>query len=657
MIVWLASYPRSGNTLTRTLLHQVFGLETYSEYNDLYDLGSRPDVAASVGHRTYEGRWQDVCADLAADADLHIVKTHGPPQDTRPAIYVVRDARAAIVSQRHFFHNRPLAPTPYTMRQLVDGAAIGGDWSTHLDAWSPLQRPRTLLLRYEDLVAAPERVIALLAGFLDREPQGAWQNPFERQRTLLPSFFRCGSDAANLAEWTDSDLAHFWERHGRWMQALGYGTDATPPATRPPAVGDEPRWENGRLALGPEARPGITMDGVFPCEIHQGAPCRWSTDRMRLTLALPAGSSPAALEIALWGYGPETSPVTIRANGATVFEGPRSALVAARLPLTDMPPRADRLDLEIDTVPFSTEQDSRALGLCIRDLALTCAEAPEKPTGTEDRPQSAAMANPPAGLDDLPAFILVSSYPRSGNNWVCHLIEFTSKLSAGKRAEDHVKTRLFDVDHLLYTGELETINSCSAKIAVLKTHFIPEKFSEIFPNLAKKIILHVNIIRSPLNVIPSLFNFLDSHSAVMTEKELDDPSDRKASFQTFKDEFIRNGGYFPFVEAGYGTWEDNVSNWSRQGNFTAPTLSVRYKDLVEDPKLCLSAINETGSLGWTRSSIDEAVAVVTKDHMKAIYGDRFILRGHDGYYEDYLSEQEIASANTRFGRAMTRFGL
>ena len=34
MIVWLASYPRSGNTFLRLVLHRLFGVPTYSVYED-----------------------------------------------------------------------------------------------------------------------------------------------------------------------------------------------------------------------------------------------------------------------------------------------------------------------------------------------------------------------------------------------------------------------------------------------------------------------------------------------------------------------------------------------------------------------------------------------------------------------------------------------
>jgi hypothetical protein len=42
--------------------------------------------------------------------------------------------------------------------------------------------------------------------------------------SLVPKFFRAGSDAANIAELGDSE-ALFWQRHRFVMDDLGYGTN------------------------------------------------------------------------------------------------------------------------------------------------------------------------------------------------------------------------------------------------------------------------------------------------------------------------------------------------------------------------------------------------------------------------------------------------
>jgi hypothetical protein len=53
MIVWLASYPRSGNTFVRTLLHSAFGLESYSLHCDEGDFppGHPVTPPAAIGPR------------------------------------------------------------------------------------------------------------------------------------------------------------------------------------------------------------------------------------------------------------------------------------------------------------------------------------------------------------------------------------------------------------------------------------------------------------------------------------------------------------------------------------------------------------------------------------------------------------------------------
>lgn len=237
MIVWLASYPRSGNTMTRTLLSRVFDIQTYSEYNDRYDIGSKLEIAESVGHVEYEGTWQDFYQMARESPELFVVKTHGLPRDNQPAIYVVRDGRAAIVSQMTY--DRTLFNIDRGYKDLINGKMIGGPWSDHIAGWNPLERERTLFLRFEDLIQRPDHVIRLLSQFLGRAPLHEWNNPLAQQRQLLPGFFNHGQDARNMEKWPPDDLSYFWERHGDWMERLGYGM-STPtfpfdlPLPRPP---------------------------------------------------------------------------------------------------------------------------------------------------------------------------------------------------------------------------------------------------------------------------------------------------------------------------------------------------------------------------------------------------------------------------------------
>lgn len=221
MIVWLASYPRSGNTLIRQILRHVFECESYSQYNDPLDIGSRPDVAAAVGHRSYVGTWQSFLAEARSSSRLHLVKTHHAPQDDAPAIYLVRDGRSAAVSFFHLLRDLR-GREDLTLEQVIEGRTRFGSWGGHLDAWQPHDRPLTLIVHFEDMITRPQDAIQVIADFLGRRPVAPWRNDLPRLQGLFPGFFREGSDSANLAAIDDGSRALFAALYGHWLRRFGY---------------------------------------------------------------------------------------------------------------------------------------------------------------------------------------------------------------------------------------------------------------------------------------------------------------------------------------------------------------------------------------------------------------------------------------------------
>lgn len=188
-VVWLVSYPRSGNTLLRLVLRQCFDLSSASIYpNDLDGVKVLEDCVGHLEYGTDMQQWLET-------SDRLLVKSHEAPEDDQPAIYVVRDGRAVCVSLWEFYKRE------LPMDAIISGAHAFGTWAQHVAAWRPWDRPGTLLLRYEDMVGNLPKALEQISDFL-----GA---PIVRQR--LP-------DREELAARTGGRWVR--QQHPHWRSVL-----------------------------------------------------------------------------------------------------------------------------------------------------------------------------------------------------------------------------------------------------------------------------------------------------------------------------------------------------------------------------------------------------------------------------------------------------
>lgn len=229
MIIWLASYPRSGNTLLRLMLKSVYGLESYSKYNDPDDIGRNPSVKEAVGHRFWKGRWDDAYKLLSDNSETVFVKTHDVPDDDAKAIYVVRDGRQACASYCHYLNHYYDATV--TLESVISGTAGRfPSWGLHLDEWNPKGRANTLFLKYTDLVDAPQEQLDKISSFCGISQNLSWENDFQKLHSIEPNFFRAGSSGGKRDAFTQQQEELFWTLHGDWMVELGFesGSDFEP---------------------------------------------------------------------------------------------------------------------------------------------------------------------------------------------------------------------------------------------------------------------------------------------------------------------------------------------------------------------------------------------------------------------------------------------
>jgi hypothetical protein len=207
-VVWIASYPRSGNTLLRTTLWHCFGLRSASVYPR--DLGGNRALEEYVGHIEHgpqlPGRLRE--------NGVPLIKTHGPPKDLNPAIYIIRDGRAACVSLWRF------GDKAIPLGAVIEGRHRFGTWADHVRAWDPRRRPNTLLLRYEDLRDDLPACLAGISRFLGRRIVG--DRLPDRNAIAASDGKWVRRESSWQAELGGSDLARFNEIGGDILATYGY---------------------------------------------------------------------------------------------------------------------------------------------------------------------------------------------------------------------------------------------------------------------------------------------------------------------------------------------------------------------------------------------------------------------------------------------------
>ena len=197
-IVWLASYPKSGNTWLRAFLANLIAnradpvpLDELSRYAEdeaapeLFSaLAGRPSAELDIGE--IAALRAQVHAAIAARAHAtRFVKSHtmagsfdGHPlhnwQVSAGAIYVVRNPLDVAVSMAHHFGigldeaiDRLGDEHVATANDALFVSQILGSWSAHVKGWANMASDRILVLRYEAMLDKPIKAfskVAKLAG-------------------------------------------------------------------------------------------------------------------------------------------------------------------------------------------------------------------------------------------------------------------------------------------------------------------------------------------------------------------------------------------------------------------------------------------------------------------------------------------------------------
>ncbi|WP_338550979.1 sulfotransferase domain-containing protein [Roseovarius phycicola] len=199
-ILWLASYPKSGNTWMRSLLaHYFMPPGKAPDINNLRQFttgDTRTDFFDRAAGGKYEGKGLEDWAKMrpkalrfiaASKNAKHFVKTHCkpviyldthliPPEVTAGAIYIMRSPFDVVPSfARHVSVDIDEAIDRMCNPDTIMGTDNGifdalGRWDEHVTAWTTAPGLPRYVVRYEDMLDKPAKVLNGLLEFLAVKP-------------------------------------------------------------------------------------------------------------------------------------------------------------------------------------------------------------------------------------------------------------------------------------------------------------------------------------------------------------------------------------------------------------------------------------------------------------------------------------------------------
>jgi hypothetical protein len=225
LIVWLASYPRSGNSFARVLLNHVFDVKTYSIYGDRFDIAADEKTARVVGHLALPKGFD--FDEARRSPERYFIKTHGRPgpdiHDDDQVVYIVRDGRESSLSYYRYLHDFPKVKV--RLEDVILGAAIYGSWAGHVRAWQPDTRPNTVCVRFEDATENPMHFAQIITDFLGIEPVSGHMPSFDELQSINSRFFRSGRKDSWKSVYTHAQHLLFWLKSGDVMESCDYRTE------------------------------------------------------------------------------------------------------------------------------------------------------------------------------------------------------------------------------------------------------------------------------------------------------------------------------------------------------------------------------------------------------------------------------------------------
>lgn len=274
-IVWIASFPKSGNTWTRTFLHNLLKLQAgedeEQDINELMQFStwelSKQHYARFLGFEPSNEQRKEIAStrhkvhEFIADSveGIVFVKTHNALvmdrghstinfDVTAGVIYIVRNPLDVAISYAHHGgRSIDKAIEQMSIQNLETDATekgvyeVYGSWSQHVWSWTRLPHRALYVMRYEDMVADPNKEFGGLARHLLLNPTSAQLDTaierssfeklqaqerekgfIERLKQADENFFREGRAGQWKEVLTKPQIDRIVRDHGEQMARFGY---------------------------------------------------------------------------------------------------------------------------------------------------------------------------------------------------------------------------------------------------------------------------------------------------------------------------------------------------------------------------------------------------------------------------------------------------
>ena len=192
MIIWIASYPKSGNTYIRSFLSAYFFTNTGNfDFKLLKNIEQFPDKQFFNGFidniDDASKSWLSIQKDLIKTNKTRFLKTHSAfisfnnnqftnAETTLGSVYIVRDPRSIVTSiMNHFSMDQYEAAEMLFDEDRGIKSSDGNlatysflsSWCNHYNSWNNLKTIKSILIKYEDLEKSNEEIFSNLIRYIN----------------------------------------------------------------------------------------------------------------------------------------------------------------------------------------------------------------------------------------------------------------------------------------------------------------------------------------------------------------------------------------------------------------------------------------------------------------------------------------------------------